>query len=243
MGATYARRGKRSFLVTVWRDGQRERRTIHGTEQDAKDLVRYIHRQELAGINVVESLRQARTFEPVTEATVQHPPLRNALPDWLDRQRLAGEIRESTARMYRDRLRVWCYPHPLPDGRQLGDVTVDVVTREMLGSMIRRIRESGRSMAIVEGCRNPLRSFYQDLIERKEHPGPNPAGDLKHFVGKGAHRKARSRPLAYFSQEEGPQLIATAKALCPRWAPFIMTSLLAGLRWGEAAALLRSDID
>jgi len=44
-----------------------------------------------------------------------------------------------------------------PDGRLLGDVTVNTVTREMLGGMIRRIREPGRSIAIIEGCRNPLR--------------------------------------------------------------------------------------
>ena len=34
-----------------------------------------------------------------------------------------------------------------------------------------------------------------------------------------------------------------AEALCPRWAPFILSGLLAGLRWGESAALRRSDLD
>jgi integrase len=49
--------------------------------------------------------------------------------------------------------------------------------------------------------------------------------------------------VVFFAQEEGPQLVATAKALWPRWAPFVLTGLLAGLRWGESAALYRSDID
>jgi hypothetical protein len=87
----------------------------------------------------------------------------------------------------------------------------------------RRIREAGRSLAIVEGVRNPLRSYFADLIETKVLRGPNPAADLKHFVGKDAHRKAKARRRVnagvYFTQEEGPQLMATAKALCPRWAP------------------------
>src|SRR5206468_1743539 len=48
---------------------------------------------------------------------------------------------------------------------------------------------------------------------------------------------------AFFAQEEGPQLVATAKALWPRWAPFILTGLLGGLRWGESAALYKTDID
>ena len=37
--------------------------------------------------------------------------------------------------------------------------------------------------------------------------------------------------------------MATAKALFPRWCAFIQTGLLAGLRWGESAALYRGDID
>jgi integrase len=47
----------------------------------------------------------------------------------------------------------------------------------------------------------------------------------------------------YFGQEEGPALIATGKAMFPRWSTFIMTGLLTGLRWGESAALYKTDID
>jgi integrase len=53
----------------------------------------------------------------------------------------------------------------------------------------------------------------------------------------------RSSAAAYFSQEEGPQLVATARTLFPRWSAFILTGLVAGLRWGESAALYRTDID
>jgi hypothetical protein len=38
----------------------------------------------------------------------------------------------------------------------------------------------------------------------KVFPGPNPAADLKYFIGKGAHRKARRWIAGYFAQEEGP---------------------------------------
>lgn len=87
------------------------------------------------------------------------------------------------------------------------------------------------------------RGYYADLIETKVLPGPNPAADLKHFIGKEAHHKARAGATAFFASEEAPQLLATARALVPRWAPFILTGLLAGLRWGESAALYRGDID
>jgi integrase len=117
--------------------------------------------------------------------------------------------------------------------------------REQIGAVIRHVREAGLSIAIVEGIRNPLRGFYANLIETKALPAGhvNPAADLKHFIGKGAHRKARATSARYFAQEEGPQLIATARAMFPRWSAFIMTGLLAGLRWGESAALQKTDID
>jgi integrase len=247
MGATYTYRADRkTWMVTVSSNYQRERIKVP-TEQDAKDLVRYIHKAELAGQNIIESIRTARQPAPAPAPPSVFPTLRVALPAWLDGQARAGEIRESTARSYRKRLAKWCYPHILPDGRALGDLSVDVVTREMLGGVIRQIREAGRSLAIIEGVRNPLRRYYDDLIETKQFTGLNPAADLKHFVGKDSHRKAKARRRMsagrHFRPEEAPQLFATAQALHPRWAPFIMTGVLAGLRWGESAALRVSDID
>lgn len=95
----------------------------------------------------------------------------------------------------------------------------------------------------VEHIRNRLRGYYADAIETKVLPGPNPAGDLRHFIGKQAQRKARQCATTYFAQEEAPQLVATARGLFPRWHAFILTGLLGGLRWGESAALRVSDID
>lgn len=243
MGATYTKRGKRSWLITVCSSGERERKTIRGTEEDAKRLVQYVHKQELAGINVVETIRQARAHRAVPPPEVQYPRLRDALPEWIESQTRQGEIRASTALAYRSRLATWAYPYRLPDGRLLGELPVNHVTREMIGAVIWRVKEAGRSLAIIEAIRNPLRSYFASLIETKALPGANPASDLRYFVGKGAHRKARRRGAAFFAQEEGPQLVSTAKAFLPRWSPFILTGLLAGLRWGESAALYKTDID
>jgi len=248
MGATYyqrkdrGRRGRKSWVVVVRSQGERQLQIVHA-EQDAKALVQMIHKQELAGVNVMAAIRQARAQAAPSPEPVQFPTLRGALPAWIERQERAGEIRVSTGMAYRSRLATWVYPHPLPDGRLLGDVAVNHVTRELLGAVIRRVREAGRSLAIVEGIRNPLRGYYADAIETKALAGPNPAGDLRHFVGKRAHRKARERAAVFFAQEEGPQLVASARALFPRWHVFILTGLLGGLRWGESAALRASDID
>lgn len=244
MGATYRKKNPKSWLVTVHAAGLREFKVVH-SEQDAKALVQMIHKQELAGVNVVDTIRKARAERnaaPTIDAPV-FPLLREAVPAWIAGQERAGEIRGGTPKAYGSRLATWVFPHPLPDGRLLGDLPVNLVTREMIGAVIRRAREAGRSMAIVEGIRNPLKGYYADLIETKVLPGPNPAGDLKFFVGKRAHRKGHSGATAYFANEEGPALVATARALFPRWCPFILTGLLAGLRWGESAALYTTDID
>jgi integrase len=143
----------------------------------------------------------------------------------------------------RSRLATWVFPFQLPDGRLLGDLPVNQVTREMIGAVIWRVKESGRSLAIIEGIRNPLRGYYAAMIETKMLAGPNPAADLKFFIGKQTQKRARQRKLSYFAQEEGPQLFATARALFPRWHAFIATGVLAGLRWGESAALYKTDID
>lgn len=82
--------------------------------------------------------------------------------------------------------------------------------------------------------------FYPQLVETKALPA-SPAADRKFFVGKRQRKGSASYP--YFTQEEGPTLFAAAKELHPRWQPFILTGLLAGLRWGEAASLFKSDID
>lgn len=198
MGATYYKRqdrrasDKRWIVVVRWH-GAREIKAVR-TEADAKALVQMIHKQELAGVNVVDTIRKARAEREATPGAtaIAFPTLREAVPAWIAGQERAGEIRGGTPKAYTSRLATWVYPHALPDGRLLGDLPVNLVTREMVGAVIRRAREAGRSMAIVEGIRNPLKGYYADLIERKVLPGPNPAGDLKFFLGRRAHRKAHS---------------------------------------------------
>jgi integrase len=194
MGATYRKRGKRSWLVTVHSQGERQFKTVR-SEADAKALVQYIHKQELAGVNVAEAMQKARA----TAAPAQtFPTLREAVPTWIDSQVAAREFRGSTGEVYAAVLARWAFEHTLPDGRRLGDVPVNVVTREMLGAEITRVRAAGRKK-------------------------PSSA--------------------VFFTQEEGPTLAAAAKAVHPRWHAFVLTGLLGGLRWGESAALFKTDID
>src|SRR5690242_18972428 len=95
------RKVRKSWVVVVRWQGERETKIVH-SEQDAKALVQMIHKQELAGVNVVDTIRQARSHHdaaPVIESTV-FPTLREALPAWIGRQERAGEIRGGTPKAY-----------------------------------------------------------------------------------------------------------------------------------------------
>jgi integrase len=232
------REGKRGWWVVINHKGRRK--SVKCGSQRAAEIVR-----DQIDARLTLGLSPVPAPPPVSAppaAPVEGPRLRDALPEWIARKERAGDIRGSTPKSYTSRLVTWVYPHVLPDGRVLGDLPVNLVTREMLGAVILRVKEAGRSLGIIEGIRNPLRGYYAEMIETKALEGPNPAADLKFFVGKRAHRRPQ-QALAYFSQEEGPQLVGTARAMVSRWHPFILSGLLAGLRWGESAALERTDID
>lgn len=246
MGATYRKRGRRSWLVTVHWDGAREFKTVHSLE-DAKALVQQIHKQELAGVNVVEAIRTAREAA-ATEPMPAWPRLRDALPLFIQQMTERGEWTGSTPIKYGQRLTRYVYDYVLSDGRKLGDLPVDQVTEQMIGGVldeVRTTRDSSRakSVAVQEHIRCPLKRFYRDLIRKHGFTGPNPAADLKDYMSRYPSKRARQGGYAFFRQEEGPQLFATCAAVFPRWLPFIGCGTLAGLRWGEAAALEWTDLD
>ena len=53
---------------------------------DAKALVREIRTRELAGPNVIDGIRQARTVPEPSAPAATFPTLREALPTWMERQ-------------------------------------------------------------------------------------------------------------------------------------------------------------
>jgi hypothetical protein len=120
------------------------------SEQDAKDLIRMVHKQELAGVNVVDSIRRARAAAPAAPAP-SWPTLRAALPEYIRQMAAQGEWTGSTPINYGRRLARYVYDFPLADGRKLGDLRVDQVTEQMIGAVLDQIRtpattaRSGRS--------------------------------------------------------------------------------------------------
>jgi hypothetical protein len=149
MGATYRKRGKHSWLVAVHFEKQREFKTVH-SEQDAKDLVKQIHKQELAGVNVVEAIRKAR--EVAGPRVSQWPTLRDALPAYIDQMAAKGEWTGSTPIAYRRRLATHVYDFELADGRRLGDLRVDQITEPMMAPCSTSL---GRRLPTASARRSP----------------------------------------------------------------------------------------
>src|SRR5262245_26382664 len=65
-----------------------------------------------------------------------------------------------------------------------------------------RVRKGGKSAASVGQVRCPLARFYQWQQNVHGYRGPNPAAELKIFVGKQLSKRGRERDLQWFRQGE-----------------------------------------
>jgi len=228
--ATYVRHGKKWRVLIRPINARRITRVV-STEQDAKDLVRHFNRLGMAGVDLGQALADAKAHTHQV-----YPPLREALPVFLAEQVTLKNLRESTARAYKNRLATWAYP-------KIGDTPWNLLTREEIGAVLLTIRKAGKSAASVEQVRCPLTRFYQWQINVNGYRGANPAADLKFFLGKQPSKKARKRDVQWFRQTEARTLLEACQALKPRWTPFLLVCFGGGLRWGEATALSQADID
>jgi hypothetical protein len=169
MGATYKRRPNGTYLITVHNDRQRERKVIRGSEKDAKQLVQFMLRQELAGVNVIEALRGAQS-QPEAAPTRTWPTLRLAVPEFIRDMEARGEWQGSTPINYARRLSGYVYDFQLVDGRTLGDLPLDQITETMIGAVLDRARtagaggKKGKSLATQDQIRSPLRRFFREMI-------------------------------------------------------------------------------
>ena len=221
--ATYIAHGTK-FRVLIRPANAKRLTRVVDTEQDAIDLVRHFNRLGLAGVDLGSALAEART-----ESAKTYAPLREALPTFLAEQVTLGNLRASSARVYRSRLERWAYP-------ELGAIPWNLITREDVGAAILAARRAGKSRAVIEGIRGPLTKFYQWQMHAHRWPGPNPAAELSFFVGK-VSKATRQQDLQWFRREEAQRLLEVCRTHYPRWVAFLAVSFACGTRWGETTAL------
>ena len=156
----------------------------------------------------------------------------------MDEQVALKNLRESTARVaYKNRLATWAYPH-------IGDVPWNVLAREQIGAVLLgdpQGRGSQRRASSKSDARSLASTSGRSNVHR--YDGPNPAANLKFFLGKQPSKKRRRRDLQWFRPEEAQRLLEACQTLKPRWVVFLMVCFGGGLRWGETTALVRADLD
>lgn len=243
MPAFFRQRGPRSFEVTIRSGAEREFKNVK-SKADAQALCRIIAEQERQGLDVVAIIRGHQ------QATVSvWPRLREALPPFIETMAARGDWTGSTPINYARRLATHVYDFALADGRTLGDLPVDQITAPQIGAVLDTIRarqadgSPGKSLAVQYQIRSPLVAYYRELRAKQGFAGPNPADDLKAYMSKPPSKRARQGKTDYFRQEEAPALFQTCEALWPDRLAFLGVSVLAGLRYGEAAALEAPDLD
>jgi hypothetical protein len=170
----------------------------------------------MARVDLGQALAEAKTQTHRT-----YPPLRDVLPVFLDEQVELGNLRRSTASAYKDRLRIWAFP-------RIGDVPWNLVAREEIGAVLLAIRKAGKSSASVDQVRCPLTRFDQWQQNVHGYREPNPAAELKLFIGKQPSRRARKRDVQWFRPAEARTLLEACQGLKPRWVAFLMVCFGAG---------------
>jgi len=133
---------RQEILVTYQRDKKRVTWTVP-TMTDAKALMRMVREKELEGINPVEAVERHRAS---AQPTTPYPPLREAMERWIARQIQNQEFRGATGEAYTYALAKWAWP-------TLGDVSVDKITRVMVGAVIERMRAAKKSRALIAHVR------------------------------------------------------------------------------------------
>jgi integrase len=237
MGVTWKKHGKKGkYLVTVSLRNQRKYLMVPN-EGDAKALQKEVMRLSLNGVDVMGHIEQARKRQQPTPSKLGR--LRDALPAYVDAQVKAGDLRVSSAKRYKGNLKRWFYDFDV-SGRKLGDLSADQVTREMLGACITAIKSAGRSMSVVDGVTNPIRSYLRLLVETKQLL-VSPADNLSFFRGRGGRKRQAIGKV--FSSAEVKKLIDTSRKVLPRWTVFLELAVATGARWGELVALHKSDLD
>jgi integrase len=141
---------------------------------------------------------------------------------WVAERRLAPRTREG----YEDLLRLYIRPH-------LGHLAIGAIRPQTIRAWRRQLLESGTTepQAVKAYCL--LRAVLNTAVRDDRLIGENPC----RIRGYDQYHTPE-RPIATV-----PQVYLLASAMPRRYRALIVVAALSGIRWGELAALRRSDVD
>jgi integrase len=210
---------------------------FYATEREAKELKTAIERMALT-IPMAEIRRRLDEAETGRgQAPKQLPSLREAITSNLERLERTGELRGATLVRYRSAQRLWVPAH-------VGALAVDRITRKMVGEIIETVKSAGKSNALIDGVRHPIKATFARLIADGTLPAEflNPGAELGEWIGRKRQKKQKG-DIDWFPGEQGIALLKRCEDDYPRRYAFLCTGMLAGLRWGESVALELDDIE
>ncbi len=135
----------------------------------------------------------------------------------------------STLRRYEQALRVYLLPHL--GGKLLHEITV--VDIEILKG---DLRDKGLAPSTINHILGLLQKILNDAI-RWELVEGNPVKKVQNLK---VPKRTGTRG---WTVDEGSAFLAVVREHRPRWYPLFVTALRTGLRLGELAALMKSDVD
>jgi integrase len=236
IGREASSRGKQWRFRVRFADGGKPLVKFYATAREARDMKAVIERLALT-MPMAEIRRRLDDAQAARgQAPKVYPTLADAVAANLDRLEREAELRGATLYRYRSTQRLWVTP-------RIGSVTVDRVTRKLVGEVISAVKEAGKSNAIIDGVRHPIKATFARLIADGVLPAefPNPGAELGEWIGKKRQQKQHEE-VKHFEPETAIKLLERAADDYPRRYAFMATGMLGGLRWGESVALQADDI-
>jgi len=156
---------------------------------------------------------------------------------WLTSAEAAG-LERSTVAQYTQHVR-------LHIGPLIGDAKLSALTIPMIRGFEDRLREEGRSPAMVRKVLVSLGTLIADAQERGL-AARNPVRDLRVRRGgkeRRAERRQRGKLRVGVDIPRPDEIKAIVAALEGRWRPLLLTAIFTGLRASELRGLRWSDVD
>lgn len=207
------RHGTWGFRVSAGTDETGRRRYItdysHPSAEDAEEALAKVQRQ---------LKRKTFSFEKTT--------VRSYLEGWLSARVDHGELKASTARMYRAYIGNDIAP-------ALGALELRKVTRSDVSDFVRDLRADGRGAVTIRRIHATLSSAFADAVSNGKMPD-NPCNAV-------ILPKVDKSRVEVWGQAEAAQFLEAARE--HRLSTLFETAILTGMRRGELCGLQWSDVD
>lgn len=157
---------------------------------------------------------------------------------WIDAAEKAG-LERSTVNQYRQHLDLHIVP-------TIGGMLLNKTTPPVIRSMEDKLREMGRSPAMIRKVRGSVGALFADALDRglcNRNPVRDTAKTRRRGKERQAERRQKGKLKVGVDIPAPDEIKAFAGALSGRWRPLLLTAVFSGLRASELRGLKWADVD